>query len=178
MLLWCGMEGTHIPTRNFQIIKCKRKYEYESSGKVMTINTECRRINSGYRWYDNTTQHKKSHTRHCCKCSQRSGAGILSVVRRRATEWRNSNFSCLSSNISWRTLQPKMYNTCKDSVTKVTVNHDSQITYVYLIAQNARSTSKFCFLLLNSSPKFSAFSKVQLRWSASFANNIWIKNKK
>ena len=35
-----------------------------------------------------------------------------------------------------------MYNTCKDSVTKVTVNHDSQITYVYLIAQNGGSKHK------------------------------------
>ena len=72
-----GMEGTHIPTRNFQIIKCKRKYEYESAGKLWPYNTEYRRMNNGYRRYG---QHntKKSHTRHWCKCSQRSGRDFIS----------------------------------------------------------------------------------------------------
>lgn len=61
----------------------------------------------------------------------------------------------------------------RDSAIQAMVKHLSQITltWIWLRKTAARRTSNRV-LLLNSSPKFSDFSKVQLRWSASFAKRI------
>ncbi len=140
------------------------------------------RIIPAQQLYNTNKQEKKRITPgwQGCKCSaERMGCRDLSVARWRATGWRNSNFSCLPSTISRRTLQPKIYNTCRDSVTKVAINHYSQITLtcIWLRKTAARRTSNRV-LLLNSSPRLSDFSNVQLRWSASFANKIWINKRR